>query len=96
MELKPLNDRVVVRRVDAETVTKSGIVIPDTAAEKPDQGKVLAVGNGRRDEAGNRIPLEVRVNDRVLFNKYAGVTVRHKGEDLLVLKEDDILAVVEG
>lgn len=96
MELKPLNDRVVVRRVDAETVTKSGIVIPDTAAEKPDQGKVLAVGNGRRADSGERIPLAVQVNDRVLFSKYAGITVRHKGEDYLVLKEDDILAVVEG
>lgn len=95
MELKPLNDRVVVRRVDAETVLKSGLVIPDTAAEKPDQGKVLAVGTGRRTEAGERIPLAVQVNDRVLFSKYAGVTVRHNGEDLLVLKEDDILAVVE-
>lgn len=94
MKLKPLNDRVVVRRVDAETVLKSGIVIPDTATEKPDQGTVVAVGKGRRDEDGNHIPLEVRVNDRILFGKYAGTTVKHNGDDFLVLKEDDILAVV--
>jgi len=94
MELKPLNDRVVVRRVDAETVTKSGIVIPDTATEKSDQGLVLAVGRGRRDESGNRIPLEVKINDRVIFSKYSGSVIKHKGDELLVLKEEDIFAVL--
>lgn len=95
MNLKPLNDRVVIQRVDAETVTKSGLVIPDTAAEKPDQGKVLAVGRGHREDSGNYIPLSVTVGDRVLFSKYAGTTVKHKGDEYLVVKEDDILAIVE-
>ena len=95
MELKPLNDRVVVKRVDNETTTKGGILIPDTAAEKPDQGIVLAVGKGKKDEAGAYIPLEIKVNDRVLFGKYAGTQIKHQGDDLLVLKEDDIFAVIE-
>lgn len=96
MELKPLNDRVVVKRVDNDTQTKGGIIIPDTAAEKPDQGIVLAVGRGRKDKEGVYIPLEINVNDRVLFGKYSGTQIKHKGDELLVLKEDDIFAVIEG
>ena len=95
MELKPLNDRVVVKRVDNDTQTKGGIIIPDTAAEKPDQGIVLAVGKGKKDDASAYIPLEIKVNDRVLFGKYSGSQIKHKGDDLLVLKEDDIFAVIE-
>lgn len=95
MQLKPLNDRIVVKRIDAETITKAGIVIPDTATEKPDQGKVLAVGRGKRDNEGAYIPLDVKINDRVLFNKYSGTVVKNGSDELLVLREDDILAVVE-
>ena len=95
MELRPLNDRVVVKRVDNDTQTKGGIIIPDTAAEKPDQGIVLAVGKGKKDDAGAYIPLEIKVNDRVLFGKYSGSQIKHRGDDLLVLKEDDIFAVIE-
>jgi chaperonin GroES len=97
MNLKPLSDRVVVRRVDSEAVTKGGIVIPDAAAEKADQGTVLAVGPGKRNkETSELVPLDVAVNDRVLFGKFAGQTVKVDGEELLILKEDDILAVIQG
>jgi len=92
-ELRPLNDRVVVKRVDSDTVTKGGLVIPDTVAEKPDQGIVLAVGKGKKNRNGDYIPLEVKVADRVLFGKYSGTQIKHQGEDLLVLKEDEIFAV---
>jgi len=92
-ELRPLNDRVVVKRVDSDTVTKGGLVIPDTVAEKPDQGIVLAVGKGKKNRDGDYIPLEVKVEDRVLFGKHAGTQIKHLGEDLLVLKEDEIFAV---
>ena len=92
-ELRPLNDRVVVKRVDSDTVTPGGLVIPDTVAEKPDQGIVLAVGKGKKNRNGDYIPLEVKVEDRVLFGKYAGTQIKHLGEDLLVLKEDEIFAV---
>ena len=95
MELRPLNNRVIVKRVDSETVTKGGIVIPDTAAEKPDQGTILAVGKGTKDDNGNYIPLDVSVNDRVLFGKYAGTQIKIDGEDLLVLKEEELFAVIE-
>ncbi len=94
MNLKPLSDRVVVRRVDSEAVTAGGIVIPDAAAEKADQGQVLAVGPGKRDKDGQVIALDVAVNDRVLFGKFAGQTVKVDGEELLILREEDILAVV--
>jgi len=96
MNLKPLSDRVVVRRVDSEAVTKGGIVIPDAAAEKADKGTVLAVGPGRTTDAGTVIPVDVNVDDRVLFGKFAGQVVKVDGEELLVLKEEDILAVIEG
>lgn len=94
MKLKPLFDRVVVRRVDSEAVTKGGIVIPDAAAEKADQGTVLAVGPGKRNEAGELIPVDLAVGDRVLFGKFSGQNVKIEGEELLILKEEDILAVV--
>ena len=94
MNLKPLSDRVVVRRVDSESVTKGGIFIPDAATEKADQGRVLAVGPGKRDKEGQVVALDVAVNDRVLFGKFAGQTVKVDGEELLILKEEDILAVI--
>lgn len=94
MNLKPLSDRVVVRRVDSESVTKGGIVIPDAAAEKADQGTVLAVGPGKRNKDGELVALDVVVNDRVLFGKFSGQTVKVDGEELLILREEDILGVV--
>ena len=94
MSLRPLHDRVIVKRLDQETRTTSGIVIPDSAAEKPDQGEVLAVGPGRRDNDGRRIAPALSVGDRVLFGKYAGQTVKVDGNELLVLREEDIVAVV--
>ncbi len=96
MNLKPLSDRVVVRRVDSESVTKGGIFIPDAATEKADQGRVLAVGPGKRNKDGQVVALDVAVNDRVLFGKFAGQTVKVDGEELLILKEEDILAVIQG
>lgn len=94
MSLRPLNDRVIVKRLDQETKTASGIVIPDSAAEKPDQGEVIAVGPGRRDDEGRRIAPDIEVGDRVLFGKYAGQAVKVDGNELLVLREEDIVAVV--
>ena len=95
MKLRPLHDRVIVKRIDSETKTASGIVIPDNAAEKPDQGEVLAVGPGKRNERGDLVSMNVRVGDRVLFGKYSGQTVKVDGDELLVMKEDDLFAVVE-
>ncbi len=95
MKLRPLADRVIVKRVDSETKTASGIVIPDAAAEKPDQGEVLAVGPGRRNDKGEIAPMNVKVGDRVLFGKYSGQTVKVAGDELLVMKEEDLFAVVE-
>ena len=95
MNLRPLADRVIVKRLENETKTASGIVIPDNAAEKPDQGEIVAVGPGRHDEDGDRIAMSVKVGDRVLFGKYSGQTVKLNGEELLVMKEDDLFAVVE-
>ena len=95
MELRPLQDRVIVERIDSETKTASGIVIPDAAAEKPDQGEVLAVGPGRKTEKGDLVNMSVKVGDRVLFGKYSGQTVKVEGDELLVMKEDDLFAVVE-
>jgi chaperonin GroES len=95
MNLRPLHDRVIVKRLDQETKTASGIVLPDAAAEKPDQGKILAVGNGKILEDGKVRPLEVKVGDIVLFGKYSGQTVKVEGEELLVMREEDIMAVVQ-
>ena len=96
MKLRPLGDRVIVKRIESETKTASGIVIPDSAAEKPDQGEVLAVGPGKTNDKGETKALSVKVGDRVLFGKYSGQTVKVKGEDLLVMREEDIMGVVEG
>jgi chaperonin GroES len=96
MKLRPLHDRVIVKRLENETRTASGIVIPDTAAEKPDQGEILAVGPGRKNDKGDLIAPNVKVGDRVLFGKYSGQTVKVDGEELLVMKEDDLFAVIEG
>jgi chaperonin GroES len=95
MNLRPLGDRVVVKRVESETKTAFGIIIPDAAAEKPDQGEVLAVGPGKRNDKGDLTALTVKVGDRVLFGKYSGQTVKVAGDELLVMKEDDLFAVVE-
>ena len=94
MNLRPLHDRVIVKRLDQETKTASGLIIPDAAAEKPDQGEILAVGNGKVQENGQVRPLEVKVGDRVLFGKYSGQAVKVNGEELLVMREEDIMAVV--
>ncbi len=96
MNLRPLHDRVIVKRLDQETKTASGIVIPDNAAEKPDQGEVLAVGPGKRNDKGDIAPLGVKVGDRVLFGKYAGQTVKVDGNELMVMREEDLMAIVEG
>src|SRR5574342_294117 len=96
MKIRPLHDRVIVKRLEEERKTASGIVIPDTAAEKPDQGEVIAVGKGKVTEEGKILPLEVKVGDRVLFGKYSGQTVKVKGEELLVMREEDIMGVIEG
>ena len=96
MAFRPLHDRVVVRRLDADEKTAGGIIIPDTAKEKPQQGEVVAVGPGARDEKGEIIALELKPGDHVLFGKWSGTEVRLDGEDLLIMKESDILGVIEG
>ncbi len=95
MSIRPLHDRVVVRRMEEERTTPGGIVIPDSAAEKPSTGEVVAAGNGKITESGDVRPLDVKVGDKVLFGKYSGTEVKVDGEDLLIMREDDILAVVE-
>lgn len=95
MKIRPLHDRVIVKRSDAETKTASGIIIPDTAKEKPQEGEVIAVGSGVRKDDGTLIPLDVKQGDRVLFGKYAGTEIKIDGEELLMMKEDDILGVLE-
>jgi chaperonin GroES len=95
MKLRPLHDRVIIKRLDNERKTASGIVIPETAAEKPDQGEILAVGNGKVGDDGKVRALGVKVGDKVLFGKYSGQTVKVEGDELLVMREEDIMAVVE-
>lgn len=95
MNIRPLHDRVIVKRVEAERTTASGIVIPDSAGEKPDQGEVLAVGPGKRDDNGKQITLDVKVGDRVLFGKYAGQAVKVDGQEVLVMREEDIMGVIQ-
>jgi len=95
MKLNPLHDRVVVKRVEADTKTSSGLIIPDNVAEKPDQGIVIAVGAGRRTEAGTLVPMSLNVDDKVLFGKFAGQTVKIQGEEVLILTEEEIYAVIE-
>ena len=96
MKIRPLHDRVIVKRIEEERRSAGGIVIPDTAAEKPDQGEIVAVGKGKKDDNGKLIPIDVKVGDRVLFGKYSGQTVKVKGDELLVIREEDILGVIEG
>ena len=96
MKFRPLHDRVVVRRIEEDTKTAGGIIIPDTAKEKPMQGEIIAVGPGARDESGKLVPLDVKKGDRVLFGKWSGTEVKIDGEDLLIMKESDILGVIEG
>jgi chaperonin GroES len=95
MNFRPLHDRVVVRRVEGESKTAGGIIIPDTAAEKPQQGEVLAVGPGAREESGKLIPLDVKKGDKVLFGKWSGTEVKIDGKELLIMKESDIMGIVE-
>ena len=95
MKIRPLHDRVIVKRLEEERKTASGIVIPDTAAEKPDQGEIMAIGNGKVLEDGSVRKLEVKVGDKVLFGKYAGQAVKVSGEELLVMREEDIMGVIE-
>jgi chaperonin GroES len=95
MKLRPLHDRVVVKRLDNERTTASGIVIPENAAEKPDQGEVVAIGNGKILEDGKTKPVDVKVGEKILFGKYSGQTVKVDGDELLVLREDDIMAIIE-
>src|SRR4051794_22231387 len=95
MKFRPLHDRVVVRRIEAEEKTKGGIIIPDTAKEKPQEGEVIAVGPGARDETGKIVALDLKAGDRVLFGKWSGTEVRIDGEDLLIMKESDIMGVIE-
>jgi chaperonin GroES len=95
MKFRPLHDRVVVKRVDAETKSAGGIIIPDTAAEKPQQGEITAVGPGARDESGKLVPLDVKKGDKILFGKWSGTEVKIDGQDLLIMKESDIMGVLD-
>lgn len=96
MNIRPLHDRIIVKRIEDERTTPGGIVIPDSATEKPMQGEVLAVGNGKMMENGEQRALDVKVGDRVLFGKYSGTEVKVSGEEVLVMREDDIMGVIEG
>jgi chaperonin GroES len=96
MKIRPLQDRVIVKRLEEEEKTKGGIIIPDTAKEKPQEGKVIAVGKGKMTEDGKVIPLDVKAGDKILFGKYAGTEVKIEGEEHLIMREEDILGVIEG
>jgi chaperonin GroES len=96
MKIRPLQDRVIVKRLEEEEKTKGGIIIPDTAKEKPQEGKVIAVGKGKMTEEGKLIPLDVKVGDKILFGKYSGTEVKIEGEEHLIMREEDILGVIEG
>lgn len=95
MKIRPLQDRILVKRTEEEEVVKGGIIIPDTAKEKPQEGKVIAVGNGKVLENGQKIPLDVKVGDRILFGKYSGSEVKLDGEEYLIMREDDVLGIIE-
>ena len=95
MKLRPLHDRILVKRVEEETTTKGGIIIPDSAKEKPAEGKVVSVGNGKLDDNGKRIPLDIKKGDRILFSKYGGTEVKVDGEEYLIMREDDVLGVID-
>ena len=96
MKFRPLHDRVVIRRIEEEEKTKGGIIIPDTAKEKPQEGEIIAAGPGARDEKGKLVPLDLNAGDRVLFGKWSGTEVKIDGEDLLIMKESDVMGVIEG
>jgi chaperonin GroES len=96
MKFRPLHDRVVVRRIESEAKSAGGIIIPDTAQEKPQEGEIIAAGPGARDEAGKLVPLDVKPGDRILFGKWSGTEVKIDGEDLLIMKESDVMGVIEG
>ena len=96
MKFRPLHDRVVVKRIEAEEKTAGGIIIPDTAKEKPMEGEIVAVGPGARDEQGKLVPLDVKAGDRILFGKWSGTEVKLDGEELLIMKESDIMGIIEG
>ena len=96
MKIRPLQDRVIVKRLEEEEKTKGGIIIPDTAKEKPQEGKVIAVGKGKITEDGKLIPLDVKVGDKILFGKYSGTEIKIEGEEHLIMREEDILGVIEG
>ena len=96
MKFRPLHDRVVVRGIEGEAKTAGGIIIPDTAKEKPQQGEIVAVGPGGRDESGKLIPIDLKVGDRILFGKWSGTEVKIDGEELLIMKESDVMGVIEG
>jgi chaperonin GroES len=96
MKVRPLNDRIIVKRLEEEEKTKGGIIIPDSAKEKPVEGKVIAVGDGRINKEGKKIPMEIKKGDRILFAKYGGSEIKMDGEEYLMMKEDDVLAIIEG
>ncbi len=96
MKIRPLQDRVIVKRLEEEEKTKGGIIIPDTAKEKPQEGKVIAVGKGKVTEDGKVIPLDVKAGDKILFGKYSGTEIKVEGEELLIMREEDILGIIEG
>ena len=95
MKIKPLNDRILVKRLEAEEKSKGGIIIPDTAKEKPNQGKVIAVGEGAKNKEGKRVPIQVKIGDRILFSSYAGTDLKLEDEDYIILREDDVYGIIE-
>ncbi|MFH1279082.1 MAG: co-chaperone GroES [Candidatus Eisenbacteria bacterium] len=95
MKIKPLNDRILVQRLEAEGKTSGGIIIPDTAKEKPNQGKVIAVGEGAKDKDGKRVPIQLKKGDRILFSSYAGTDLKLEGDEFIILREDDVYGIIE-
>jgi chaperonin GroES len=96
MNLRPLHDRILIKRIEEKEAVKGGIIIPDTAKEKPQEGEVIAVGNGKKTEEGNIIPLDVKAGDRILFGKYSGAEIKMDGQEFLILREEEVLGIIEG
>jgi chaperonin GroES len=96
MNLRPLHDRILIKRIEEKEAVKGGIIIPDTAKEKPQEGEVIAVGNGKKTEDGNIIPLDVKAGDRILFGKYSGAEIKMDGQEFLILREEEVLGIIEG
>jgi chaperonin GroES len=96
MNLRPLHDRILIKRIEEKEAVKGGIIIPDTAKEKPQEGEVIAVGNGKKNEDGNIIPLDVKAGDRILFGKYSGAEIKMDGQEFLILREEEVLGIIEG